>query len=256
MLAENGRQAIDLIYQESFDGVLMDMQMPVMDGLVATREIRKDERFANLPILAMTANAMSRDRERCLEAGMQDHIVKPVDPNKMFSVLSQWIKLASPQPLPTTIRQVAQDTEEKERSAMCVPVIPGTNTQAALKRLGGNLKTYLKYLAKFYRNHGSADHAIREALSAQDMPTAQRIAHSLKGVSATLGMESLQKKAQALELVIKERGESEGIEIYLNNVAGELAMVCSALDQAFSLEEKTEIEPPPVQEEAQKTVDK
>ena len=90
-IAENGEVAIDRIQEQPYDAVLMDMQMPVMDGETATRHIREDVRFANLPILAMTANAMAGDRERCLEAGMNDHIAKPIDPEVLFAALRRWI---------------------------------------------------------------------------------------------------------------------------------------------------------------------
>ncbi|MEO5351594.1 MAG: response regulator [Magnetococcus sp. XQGC-1] len=95
-LAQNGRDAVDLVGREPLDGVLMDVQMPVMDGLVATKKIRQNARFAKLPILAMTANAMTDDREQCLEVGMQDHIAKPVVPERFYATLLQWIKPASP----------------------------------------------------------------------------------------------------------------------------------------------------------------
>lgn len=89
-LAENGEIAVRMARENDYDAVLMDMQMPVMDGIEATRVIRSDPRFQNLPIIAMTANAMATDREQCLKAGMNDHIGKPIDPDQLFSVLLRW----------------------------------------------------------------------------------------------------------------------------------------------------------------------
>jgi CheY-like chemotaxis protein len=94
-LAENGEAAVRMVQDNRYDLVLMDMQMPVMDGIEATRAIRSDPRFGDLPIIAMTANAMAVDRERCLEAGMNDHIAKPIEPEELFRVLAQWIRSGS-----------------------------------------------------------------------------------------------------------------------------------------------------------------
>ena len=90
-IAENGQVAVSSVARNAYDAVLMDMHMPVMDGEAATREIRKDTRFAKLPIIAMTANAMEGDRERCIEVGMNDHIPKPIDPNVLFDTVKRWI---------------------------------------------------------------------------------------------------------------------------------------------------------------------
>ena len=90
-VADNGKIAVNMVRSKDYDIVLMDMQMPVMDGIEATRIIRADSRFDQLPIVAMTANAMAADRDRCLEAGMNDHIAKPIDPDQLFGALSRWI---------------------------------------------------------------------------------------------------------------------------------------------------------------------
>jgi two-component system sensor histidine kinase/response regulator len=100
-LAENGEIAVRMVQEKDYDLVLMDMQMPVMDGIEATRVIRSDPRFETLPIIAMTANAMAADRDRCLEAGMNDHIAKPIDPDQLFSVMLRW-----------TRRRAAEDKSE------------------------------------------------------------------------------------------------------------------------------------------------
>jgi PAS domain S-box-containing protein len=229
LLAQNGKEGVDLVFTETLDGVLMDLQMPVMDGMTATREIRKDPRFDKLPILAMTANAMSGDRDSCLEAGMQDHIAKPVDPGTMFSTLARWIKPASPVPLQTTFDQEEHEEEEE----FVLPEIPGVNVQAGLRRMGSNIKGYVNLLAKFQSNQGGAGETISEAVTARDMATAERLAHTLKGVAGTIGAEDLQEKAATLESAIKSGDDSESIEPLLSVAAQELDRICKILDQTL-----------------------
>ncbi|MBF0399262.1 MAG: response regulator [Magnetococcales bacterium] len=250
VVAENGKQALEMVYKENFDGVLMDVQMPIMDGLAATREIRKDARFANLPILAMTANAMSGDRERCMEAGMQDHIAKPVDPSAMYATLARWIKPASPTSLPKPAEQEHQDKNGAEE--LCMPEISGVDTKAGLLRMGGNLKGYLNLLAKFRTNQEGAATAIRKALAANDSATAERLAHTVKGVAAAIGADTLAEKARVLESEIKAKTHIVQIEKSLRDMAAELAALCDRLDRALPGETAVE-QPGPVTEETAKS---
>ena len=242
-LAKNGQEAVALVAREQLDGVLMDVQMPVMDGLTATREVRKHPKFATLPILAMTANAMSGDREVCLEAGMQDHIAKPVDPGNMFATLARWIKPAFPQPLPVTVGEALGEGVEEAASSLSLPEIPGIDVITGLRRMGDNLKGYLGLLAKFRANQGGAGDAIREALAKDDRATAERLAHTLKGVAATIGADGLTEKAGVLEGAIGGWLSPECVEGLLNDSSGELARICAALDHALP-EEKTAIRSP------------
>ena len=254
LLAKNGKIAVDIVSKEILDGVLMDIQMPVMDGLTATREIRKNPQFANLPILAMTANAMSGDRELCLEAGMLDHIAKPIDPENLFSTLSRWVKPASPKPLSAAIDEELEEAVGEKTSPLFLPEIPGVDVTTGLRRMGGNLKGYLGLLTKFHANQGGAAGAIRKALADQDMATAERFAHTLKGVSGAIGADSLQEKAEALESAIKE-SSPEQIEGLLGSAAKELASVCEALDQGLPKEEDEPLSKC-IKEETEETVAK
>ncbi|MBF0135868.1 MAG: PAS domain S-box protein [Magnetococcales bacterium] len=245
VVVENGKQAVDRVRQESFDGVLMDVQMPVMDGLRAAREIRQDPQFATLPILAMTANAMSGDRDLCMEAGMQDHIAKPVDPGKMFATIARWIKPAVPKPLPLhpeTKEQSSSLHVEHARPLLSsgppnmsegLPNVPGIDTRAGLKRMGGNVKAYLALLAKFRINQGRVGGAIRSSMANQDMPTTERLAHTLKGVAATIGAEALQRQAEILESAIKNGDTAIDMEQVLTKVEAELDRVCTTIDQSL-----------------------
>ncbi|MBW8758280.1 MAG: response regulator [Burkholderiales bacterium] len=177
-IANNGREAIDLVARERFDAVLMDCQMPVLDGYAATRELRSDPRWRDLPIIAMTANAMVGDRERVLAAGMDDHIAKPIDVVEMFGTLARWIR-----------RDAGHATSG----------LPGFDREAALAGMMGDDALYQRMLRKF--RDREADFATRfDAVRADaDMVTATRMAHDLKSVSGSLGAKRVQEAAGRLE---------------------------------------------------------
>ncbi|MEO5362892.1 MAG: ATP-binding protein, partial [Magnetococcus sp. DMHC-8] len=232
LLAENGQQAVEMVSREPLDGLLMDMQMPVMDGLTATHTIRLDPRFATLPIIAMTANAMIGDRERCLAAGMQDHIAKPIEPDKLFSTLARWIKPASPLPASACVAaRPVTDTPTAHTSSL--PDIPGLHTQVGLAHTGGNPVTYLKLLEKFHANQQDAVQGVRAALAARDWQTAERLAHTLKGVAATIGADPLCQNAKQLEVALKDQADETLLATLLCDTAGELDRICAALVQAL-----------------------
>ncbi|MBF0295153.1 MAG: response regulator [Magnetococcales bacterium] len=226
LLAVNGQEAVVMVEQETLDGVLMDMQMPVMDGLTATRRIRQDSRFAGLPIIAMTANAMAGDRDLCLEAGMQDHIAKPVEPRAMFATMARWIKPASPAPFPAS----ATDKPMPE-AGDTLPDLPGLDARDGLRRMGGNVRGYLNLLAKFRVNQGEAEGAIRRALAEGDMATAERMVHTLKGVGASIGARELSDRAHVLEQAIRAGEDGARLEPLLTAAGRSLAELCAMLDE-------------------------
>lgn len=199
-VAENGRMALDVVATESLDGILMDVQMPVMDGITATREIRKDGRFSSLPIIAMTANAMAGDREECMAAGMQEHVAKPVDPGELFSKLSRWIVPANPLPMPVPMEFFPVEDRE---SAGELPAIAGMDTSGGLRRMGGNVRGYIGLLRKFCANQAPVCGEIKTALDCGDFDTSLRLAHTLKGVTATIGAVELSEHAKKFELALK-----------------------------------------------------
>jgi two-component system sensor histidine kinase/response regulator len=200
--AENGAVAIQQLTKQDYDLVLMDMQMPVMDGITATKAIRSNPRFASLPIVAMTANAMDRDREQCLAAGMNDHLGKPIEPSKLFEALLRWI------PARTAVLSAGIPSAPAPSSAPAPAavsgelLIPGIDTATALKRTGGNRKRYESLLQCFADTQALAVIDIRSALAANDSPTAIRLAHSLKGASANLGANALAQVAAKAEAAI------------------------------------------------------
>jgi CheY-like chemotaxis protein len=204
-LAENGEVALHMIRDNDYDAVLMDMQMPVMDGIDATRIIRSNPRFENLPIIAMTANAMASDRILCLEAGMNDHIAKPIDPDQLFGVLLRWIRRAEADG--KGFRGAATPQAMDGRARTVDLVIPGIDVAAGLRRTGGNRKRYETLLRKFAEQQASTVDAIEAALASGDAGTAERAAHSLKGAAATLGAMSLSEAAARAETAIKTGGD-------------------------------------------------
>src|ERR1700751_2784244 len=152
----------------------MAMQMPLMDGLAATRAIRQNSQFKDLPIIAMTANAMADDREKCLEAGMNDHLAKPIDPDTLFDALLRWIPPRKAAPNVAGGPAVAAQRPPADSAPR---EIPGIDTQTAVKLTGGNRQRYVSLLRRFADSQVGAVGEIRAALNAQDSATAQRVAH-------------------------------------------------------------------------------
>ena len=226
--AENGEVAIQKINHQEYDLILMDMQMPVMDGITATRAIRSDARFRSLPIIAMTANAMDRDRQVCLEAGMNDHLAKPIDPDKLFGALLRWIPprarsaAAVQNAIPTRPVSLVAEADSL--------VISGIDTTTALKRTGGNLRRYESLLHRFAESQATVVSDIRAAIVAKDVPTAKRLAHSLKGAAANLGASALAEVAAKAEFAIDS---NQGIPLALEALSLSLDSSLNAIRSAL-----------------------
>lgn len=197
VVARNGREALDILDKEAFDGVLMDCQMPVMDGYLATRKLRQQERFKDLPVLAMTANAMTGDREKVLDAGMNDHIAKPLNVSEMFQIMAKWITPSNP-----AVADIKHGTAETE---VVVPELDGIDTAAGLKRLQGNGRLYLKLLHKIAESQSDFLFEYDEAVAAGDWELARRLAHTLHGLAGSIGAGGLQDTSKVLEVLAKAR---------------------------------------------------
>ena len=238
VIAENGQEAIDRVMEMPFDGVLMDMQMPVMDGLCATREIRKNPKFANLPIIALTANVMVNDQNEYLSAGMNDHIGKPIDPDRLVATLVKWIqpKPVSRAPVPAVAELDAPQpvaVAQTVAAAPELPELPNVNVAEAVRRIGGKVSTYYSLLDRFQINERNTAAKIRDTLAAGDAKTAERLAHTLRGIAGTLGAVSLQNRAGALESSIKT-GATEQIDPQLAEVETELTALMASIDAALA----------------------
>lgn len=196
-VASHGQQALEKIETADYDAVLMDCLMPVMDGFEATRKIRSDRRFNRLPIIAMTANAMSGDRQKCLDCGMNDHIAKPINVEKLFSTLAHWIGHKPFAPVADDIPPSAPTP------AQSLPVLEGINVRLAVKRMGNDLTLYFKMLQSFHEMQSGAIAQIRSALTSGDHPLALRTAHMLKGLAGSIGADEVQRSASRLEHAIQ-----------------------------------------------------
>ncbi len=224
-IANNGREAVEMLDDENvYDAVLMDVQMPEMDGYEATGAIRQRPEFKDLPIIAMTANVMAGDREKCLEAGMNDHVAKPIEPDKLFKTLSQWIS-----PRDTDIPQPASQPPVTTQTTEVLPKsLEGIDIDEGLRRVGGNHKLYRKLLVEFFQDHREDVDTMRKALDQDDLETAQRIAHTIKGVSGSIGASDLHRDAESLDAALKE-GQQDLYPELLSRLEDTLAPVMQGL---------------------------
>jgi PAS domain S-box-containing protein len=197
-IANNGKEAVEMVSQHVYDIVLMDMQMPVMDGLTATKEIRKLDQFKELPILAMTANAMDQDKQKCADAGMNDHIAKPIDPDDLFNALLKWIKPKA------TLDTKVKKSVETVSAAPSLQAIAGLDTTLGLKRVMGKMPLYLSMLKKYVETGYASVAELKNALVTHDREVAERVAHTLRGVNGNIGATHLQSMAGGIEKSVKE----------------------------------------------------
>lgn len=191
-IACNGREAMEKIDSGDYALVLMDIQMPEMDGLTATREIRANPRFHQLPIIAMTAHAMSGDRERSLAAGMNDHLTKPINAEALVAALVRWITPAAEPSTPVAVKGSTRQT-------LAIPPLDGVDTALGLKNTMNNKDLYRRILRSFAQEFGSAAQDIQAAINNGALEEARRRAHSTKSAAATIGAENLAAHARLLE---------------------------------------------------------
>jgi len=215
-IARDGSQGIRLLHEQAFDLVLMDINMPVMNGFDAAEVIRKDPRFANLPIIALTANALGGDRDRCLAAGMSDYIAKPVDPNQMFpAILRHLQKLpASQQPdreanRPTAV-QYLPIVADADAILDALVMIPGINVAAAVSRMMGRRDLYVKLVGRVASERTDMLEKLEQARQTGDRETLTSVIHNAKSILGALGVEDLQQRCVALQNALsKENGSTE-----------------------------------------------
>ena len=224
--AQDGEEAIALLKNEQFDGVLMDMQMPVMDGVTATHEIRKNPRFAKLPIIALTANVMVSEQKEFLEAGVTDYIGKPIDPDHLVATLAKWVR-----PIRAT-ESIPAENAFQDSAAEPLPDLPGINVAESVRRIGKNVALYYSLLDKFRLKERDIADRIRAALAANDNETAERLAHTLRGITGTLGADTLQELSASLESSI-HKAESAEYDTLLARIDRELATFIAGIDKAL-----------------------
>jgi CheY-like chemotaxis protein len=208
-VANNGREAVEVLHTlhptTPFDIVLMDLQMPEMDGYQATAKIRSESRLSDLPIIAMTAHATVEERERCLAAGMNDHIAKPIDPAAMFRTLSAFYQT-------TDVPSASPDATTDVSAGVALPAVDGLDQEDGLRRVGGNQDLYLKLLRQFAKEQAGVPDRIAALMAGGEPATAERLAHSLKGVAGNLGIPTIQDAAAGLERAIRDKAPDDQIE--------------------------------------------
>ena len=204
-IANHGREGLEKLAELEYEVVLMDIQMPVMDGYEATYEIRSHLDYKDLPVLAMTASATVDDRTRALNSGMNDHIAKPIDPIQLFSTLLKWIKPGDRKLPEGYVKTKSSPREDRDGQEDGLPTeLPGIDVAAGIMRVGGNTKLYRNLLLKFSQNQNSTPAEIIAALEQSDLELAERLSHTLKGVSGNIGAMELHVAARDLEAGIKE----------------------------------------------------
>ncbi|MGB2985207.1 MAG: response regulator [Phycisphaerae bacterium] len=216
--AENGRRAIEVLEQKMFDLVLMDVQMPEMDGLDATRELRKHEQWRDLPIIAMTAHVMKEDRERCLAAGMNDYIAKPVSAEVIHQTILKWSSREGTGVKEETPSDRAASPAEQCQTGVAPHPRP-VEIEKALENLAGDRELLAKALNTFVEHLPSVLNDLRAAITNVDAPQLAAAAHSLKGAASSLCAEPIRQTAQRLE-AMGERNEWKDIAPLLADLEG------------------------------------
>jgi two-component system sensor histidine kinase/response regulator len=235
-IAINGLEAVQKTENKLYDLVLMDMQMPVMDGLEATRAIRKNPEHRDLPIIAMTANALISDREKCFEAGMNDYVPKPIDPEKLFDTLLKWIPAKRDM---TELQETLIEAKVPEKTLDFV--IEGLDMEQGLNRVLGKQNVYLNLLSKYVDGQKNFQHQILTAMESRDLNAAERIAHTLKGVSGNIGATVIQEEAKILEASIRAGTEPKEIIQMIDKIGIMLAKLIPNIEIVLPKAEHPEI---------------
>ncbi|HJV67490.1 MAG TPA: PAS domain S-box protein [Geomonas sp.] len=239
-LVHNGEEALRQLSESgvSYDAVFMDVHMPVMDGLEATRRIRLDPAFDRLPIIAMTASALKRERELCLDAGMNDQVDKPIDVEELFATLRRWLE-SEPEPLPEAFEEPLARADR----LLLNDQLPGIDLQRALKTVE-SAPLLRKLLVSFARENAAVAETLDQALAAGDLPAARRIVHTVKGVGGNLGATELFRAGLHLEHALQEKSGSDSLPAALAGFRDKLAEVlCSVSMLERSGGAKAEVDP-------------
>ena len=255
-IANNGAEAVQMVAGSNYHAVLMDVQMPIMDGYEATRIIRSNLRQNRLPIIAMTAYAMADDRKKCLAAGMNEHIGKPIELERLLTVLANFIQ-ATGQAIGQATGQAAgqanravvveqQLTSDKQVSVLVETLVPGEfpgiDAEAALNRVMGNKRLLRKILADFKRDYATLAEEVQQLLVNREEETARQKVHLIKGIASNIGATHLHKAASALDLAIEEGRKSEwqALTVVFTQTLEQLIAMISTLQPITNQQEETD----------------
>lgn len=249
MIANNGKEALELLKPDSFDLVLMDLQMPVMDGLTATKEIRakEEEYFKKVPILAMSARAFQKDKEECYDAGMNSYIVKPIDPTLLYEDLAKYLPIAaegSGAPAKTVIAENNQLSEDESNFVARFSKVRNFDAAAGLYHANSNKNIYMRILHGFVRDYSGNNFELRKLIETAKFEEATRITHTIKGLCGTIGSSHVQSLGAKVEATLSQKQQNfeeyNVFEAALHDLIEDLNVVLNDLDteQTQSVQKK------------------
>ena len=239
MIANNGKEALELLKPDSFDLVLMDLQMPVMDGLTATKEIRakEEEYFKKVPILAMSARAFQKDKEECYDAGMNSYIVKPIDPTLLYEDLAKYLPIAaegSGAPAKTVIAENNQLSEDESNFVAQFSKVRNFDAAAGLYHANSNKNIYMRILHGFVRDYSGNNFELRKLIETAKFEEATRITHTIKGLCGTIGSSHVQSLGAKVEATLSQKQQNfeeyNVFEAALHDLIEDLNVVLNDLD--------------------------
>ncbi|MCQ2097416.1 MAG: response regulator [Fibrobacter sp.] len=251
MIANNGKESLDMLKKDAFDLVLMDIQMPVMDGLTATREIRsrEDEYFKKVPILAMSARAFQKDTEECLQAGMNAHIVKPIDPGLLYEELARFLEVAAESPVKAQPEQTDGGISREDKDFIAqFQKVRNFDAVSGLYHANNSRNIYLKILQGFVRDYGGSSFNLRKLVESHNYEEATRVVHTIKGLCGTIGANHVQNLGAQLESDLSQKNcnmaEFGNFEKLLKNLVEDLGVALSniATEQSVVVEKKVDPE--------------
>lgn len=227
-IADNGLEALQYLKFRKYDGILMDCQMPVMDGYTATKHIRSMEEFSGIPIIAMTANALTGDKEKVLRAGMNDHIAKPIDVIHMLNTMAKWIKPSKQTGSePSSLSSLNIDSANEE--LLISQNLSGIDISKGLKTSSNNIELYKNLLNSFLKHESDFIKRFKYCIESNDITGATIIAHSLKGSAGNIGAEHIQREARQLEELCKNSYSTEAAQKILTVLENELNKVLDSI---------------------------
>ncbi len=263
MIANNGKEALEQLKPDSFDLVLMDLQMPVMDGLTATKEIRAKEKeyFKKVPILAMSARAFQKDKEECYDAGMNSYIVKPIDPTLLYEDLAKYLPIAaegSGAPAKTVIAENNQLSEDESNFVAQFSKVRNFDAAAGLYHANSNKNIYMRILHGFVRDYSGNNFELRKLIETAKFEEATRITHTIKGLCGTIGSSHVQSLGAKVEATLSQKQQNfeeyNVFEAALHDLIEDLNVVLNDLDMDQAQQPAQKKEDPQALEKLKKAI--